>query len=726
MVGILAEKPSQARNFAKALGGMTGTYNGESYVIVPARGHLYEFSDPSKQVPASLAKTYSSWTLDALPWDESIFAWKREKKKDTAQTLKTIRDTFSKCSEVVIGTDDDPTGEGELIAWEILSELALRPAKVSRMYFTDESEKEVRKAFTNRKHIPSMTADMDYVKALYRTQWDFMSMQFTRIATLSVGANNVILRQGRLKSAIVKLVGDQLELIKAYKPVPFYTNKFKDENGHIYVSVDEPSYDSKDKVPIIYKTSAVIIDSKSMAKTAPPKLIDLASLSAKLSSKGIKADTVLKTYQKMYEAQVVSYPRTEDKFITPEQFNDLLPHVDKIAKLVGVDTNLLSHRSPRATHVKTGCAHGANRPGPKVPTNLDSLDGLYGAGAKDIYIILAKNYLSMLAEDYVYERQLGHLEKYPAFKGSANIPMSQGWRAVQYDAEDDDMSSDVNGLGIIANPFISEDVPSKPQAPSVRWLMKQLEKYDVGTGATRTSTYADVTSAKVKCPLLSEKRGKIDMTEYGQMSYGILPGTHIGDLKMTEKVMSDMRLIAEGKASPSDLLKEIRQLVKDDMSVMQANALKVRKEFGIMSKDFEKKEKYQGVWKGDTVSFTRTWGGHRFTDEECAALCRGEEIEVHGLKSAKGTTYGITGKLAQLSYNGNSYVGFERTGFASKTGVPDSWCGHDFTDEEKETLENGGTVMLDGCLSKKGNIFSCEVSYGTREDGSKGIIPNFG
>ena len=30
MVGILTEKPSAARNFAKALGGQKGTYNGES------------------------------------------------------------------------------------------------------------------------------------------------------------------------------------------------------------------------------------------------------------------------------------------------------------------------------------------------------------------------------------------------------------------------------------------------------------------------------------------------------------------------------------------------------------------------------------------------------------------------------------------------------------------------------------------------------------------------
>ena len=90
-----------------------------------------------------------------------------------------------------------------------------------------------------------------------------------------------------------------------------------------------------------------------MKQTAPPRLLDLAALSARLSSRGFKAKDVLAVYQKMYEAQVVSYPRTEDKVITPEQFNELLPKIDQIAGVVGVNPSVLTHRSPRSTHVNT-------------------------------------------------------------------------------------------------------------------------------------------------------------------------------------------------------------------------------------------------------------------------------------------------------------------------------------------------------------------------------------
>ena len=63
MIGILAEKTSAARNFAKALGGMQGNYNGEDYIIVAARGHLYGFiNDPAKQVPVYSKHTRTSST----------------------------------------------------------------------------------------------------------------------------------------------------------------------------------------------------------------------------------------------------------------------------------------------------------------------------------------------------------------------------------------------------------------------------------------------------------------------------------------------------------------------------------------------------------------------------------------------------------------------------------------------------------------------------------------
>lgn len=746
MIGILTEKPSAGRNFAKALGGSSGTYNGEQFTIVSARGHCYEYADPAEMVPESLKDQYKSWDTKYLPWNERDFSWRREiggtsnynrakrmKKGVTAAkqyvdgykaTLKGISSVLSGCDEVVIATDVDPTGEGELLAWEILDELNIRNKKFSRMYFTDESAKEIQKAFVGRKPIASMETDMDYVKALYRSKWDLLSMQFTRIATECVGG--AVIRQGRLKSVMVKIVGDALMALKNYVRKPFYSNKFKDENGVIYSNPDEPRFENKNEVPNSYHPSAVVVDSVERKKTAPPKLIDLAALSARLSSKGFKAKEVLDVYQKMYEAQIVSYPRTEDKVITPEQFNDLLPKVDAIAAVVGINSSALTHRTPRSTHVKKGGAHGANRPGPNVPPSLSDLTK-YGKCAPDIYQILAESYLAMLAEDYEYDSQKGHLADYPKFTGTASVPKVMGWKGIFDDDAGTNEDDNANGLGENASPFIAEGANPKPPTPTMKWLMKQLDKNDVGTGATRTSTYADVTNEKTAYPLLVEKRGKLSMSQYGEMSYILLPDTYIGDVKATEALMQEMRDIADGKLDPATGLARVRDMVTHDLAVMKKNAANLPKEVLNMAGNKTEKEKYSGTWNGKEISFNRAWGGHRFTDAECEDLLAGKEIKVLGLKAKSGKEYGVVGKLSEQEYNGHKYVGFEKTDFVSASGskIPDEWCQHKFTDAEKDALEAGTEVFIEGCVSKKGNVFSCNVKYGKNDKGRMSIIPLF-
>ena len=85
----------------------------------------------------------------------------------------------------------------------------------------------------------------------------------------------------------------------------------------------------------------------------------------------------------------------------------------------------------------------------------------------------------------------------------------------------------------------------------------------------------------------------------------------------------------------------------------------------------------------------------------------------------------MEGKLADMDYNGHQYVGVDWQ-FEGSRDVPNSWCAHKFTDEEKELLRAGERVALTDCVSKRtGKTFSCEVSYGETDRGNKGIVPHF-
>lgn len=651
MIGILTEKPSAKANFVKAFGGAKGTFNGEQYVIVNALGHLYQLKDPDKQVDESLSKKYSSWALSNLPWKHTDMNWIYSTSESGQKYLKEIKDTLSKCDEIVIATDIDPTGEGDLLAGEILFGQNLHKKKLTRMEFVDESSKSLQKAFINRRHVEDFSKDLNYQKALFRSKWDFMSMQFTRIAT-SLSPVRGVIRQGRLKSTMVFLTGEALEELGKYEKVPYFQSQFRDENGVLYTNPKEEKYKEKDLVPNTYKKSNVILDKTTMKKTTPPKLIDLARLSSILAPRGYSSKEVLATYQKMYQEEYLSYPRTADKNITHEQFKEMLPIADSIAKIVGVDITHLTHKKARPTHVKNEGAHGANRPGMKVPTSLKSLEK-FGRAAIPIYTLLAKNYLAMLCEDYEYENQAGHIEDYPKFTGSTNVPKILGWKEIF--STDDEEEGTTQGLGKLGEPIIYEGFPPKPPTPTMGWLMKQLEKHNVGNGSTRTSTYTEVTNESSKYPLMISDKGKLSMTPYGEISHKLLKGTKIGDVKTTESVLNAMDEIGAGKVELIEKkLKEIESLIAHDLKVMKANSSGMEKpEYKQVEKETFKAE------DGSEISFKKEWGGHKFTEEEIDKLSKGEMISIPGLKNKRGKIYTAKGKLMEQSFKGKTFWGFK-------------------------------------------------------------------
>lgn len=733
-VGILTEKPSAARNFAKALGGQKGTYNGEDYVIAFARGHLFELKQPVDQVDPSKRTQYASWALKDLPWDVNDFVFEREKKDGVSKLLSDIRTTLRSCDELAICCDVDPSGEGFLLAWEIISELGLDRKTISRMYFTDESPASIQKAFVSRKRLVSPEDHDEYRMAWLRSRWDFLSMQWTRVASQLAGQRTV-LRQGRLKSAMTVLVGDQLKAHKSWKKVPFYEPRFRDENGVMYSDPDAQRHAKESDVDLSgLHASSVTVDSKTMKRSGPPRMLDLASLSALLSAKGVKAADLLKIYQKMYEDQVVSYPRTADLHVTKEQFAELVSNAPAIARAVGIDPALLTHTAARSTHVKDSGAHGANRPGPNVPKSLADVEAKYGKTGAMIYELLARSALAVLAEDYEYEAQKGHVTDFPSYTGSCSVPKKPGWKAVLGGAsmaDDDDDENNVTGLGTQAQPFVHEGVPPRPAAPTVKWLMKQLERRDVGTGATRTSTFAEVSSSKARYPLMTETRGKINLTEHGDMSYRLLPGTHIGDLTITERVFADMKAVAKGQKNADDVLAEVAGLITDDIAVMTANAQTMRKELGMS--EFVEKEYFEGTWakNGQHVKFNRTWSGHRFTDQECMDLLAGKDIEITATSAKTGNDFSVVGALGESEYKGRKFVGFQAdfkkpTAAAKKGVAPKSMLGVKLTDEQREKIEAGEKVLIKGMKSKKsGKTFDAYLSLEDKPDGTRGIAFSF-
>lgn len=124
-------------------------------------------------------------------------------------------------------------------------------------------------------------------------------------------------------------------------------------------------------------------------------------------------------------------------------------------------------------------------------------------------------------------------------------------------------------------------------------------------------------------------------------------------------------------------------------------------------------ERFEGFWNGQEVKPKRVWSGHRFTDDEIAKLLDGEEIEIEAFSKRNNSTYRCKGRLARLSFNGNDFIGFERTGFINDG--PTRWSGYEFTDAEKEEFLAGKSIEFHNkFISRAGDKFSAILRWNTQ------------
>lgn len=692
---ILAEKPSQMKNYAKDLGGRTGMVLGDHYELAQSHGHLMTLKAPQDQVDdKKLKEKYADWSsLSNFPWNERDFKWRKKAIPATRKMLTTIKSQAKGKDAIVIATDNDPSGEGDLLAWEIIQQIGWH-GQVFREYHEDETKNAFVKALKNKKDVSNPNKEGRYLKAVGRERFDFMSMQLSRIATIlarEAGYNVKVLRLGRLKSVIVMITYKQLLAIENYVKKPFYEVRYKDDHGNVLKRAFNEETDhwrfptkkmAQDDLTSHYLPDAVVIDSQQVKTQQPPKLLNLSQLSIIMGRLGYSNKAVLATYQQMYQDHVVSYPRTEDVAVTPDQYKELLPLRNKIAKVVGVDPKLLTHLKPRKKHITTKASHGANRPGEAVPSSLNELEKKYGKLGRQIYEQLAKSYLAILCEDYVYVLQKAHLQTHPDFKGSSSVPKELNYKAVfdesKIDDHDDDDKKNSHGFAKMAAGFVYEGSNPKPRKPTRAFILGYLQRHNIGNGSTQVSTLSAV--SEQKNAMLKASKGSYTLTELGWLCGFISDGTMIANPNTTKQILDLMKQVEAFKVKMPQIPALMKQVVKHDMPVMRKNAARLRSEDNPISKHIKSarskmvtsKPKATGERDGMTIKFNKSWGGHNFTQVEIADLLAGNVIEFD-FKKKNGETGHVKGTLEKQTYKGHKFWGFKPQWWTASPKPKYSW-----------------------------------------------------
>ncbi|HEX3314394.1 MAG TPA: DNA topoisomerase, partial [Gemmataceae bacterium] len=324
---VLAEKPSVARELASFLGARTrheGYFEGQGYQVTWALGHLGTLKEPEDYDPA-----LKRWTLEALPIVPDRFELKVLDEKGSKQQFAVIKRLFRACEQIICATDAGR--EGELIFRYILELAGAMDKPATRLWLNSLTEAAIRDAF--RKLRPLSDYDTLYAAARCRSQADWIvGLNATRCFTVrNRNAGGLLWSVGRVQTPVLAMLVRRDDEIRTFRPEPFWEllthyrkvlfkfagNRFpKEEEAHGMLERVQGH-------PFVVRS----VERKE-ERDLPPQLYDLTELQRDMNRRfSMSADATLKAAQSLYEAKVITYPRTDSRYLTTdmkEQIPDIL------------------------------------------------------------------------------------------------------------------------------------------------------------------------------------------------------------------------------------------------------------------------------------------------------------------------------------------------------------------------------------------------------------------
>jgi DNA topoisomerase-3 len=321
---ILCEKPSVAKDFAKALGasGKKGCYVSGGTVIAYCVGHLFELCPPEAYDPK-----YKKWSLPDLPIIPSQFMYRKNESTKGQAALVIDLLKRHKDGEVVIATDAGR--EGELIARIALKEAGVKDiSRFKRFWVSEALTKEVILSGIENAR-PLSDYDMLSAQGFARQRADWLAgMNFTRY--MSIGNPPPPFSVGRVQTAVLSAVARRNDEVKNFTSEPYKelaaAVQSKDGVG-IKALLENPKTGKTAffAADFNYCTSAAeqcknkpidSVDVESQEKRKKPeKLLNITGLQkAAFKRFGYKPEETLDTAQALYEThKCLSYPRTPSR-----------------------------------------------------------------------------------------------------------------------------------------------------------------------------------------------------------------------------------------------------------------------------------------------------------------------------------------------------------------------------------------------------------------------------
>ena len=306
---VIAEKPSVAMSLAKVLGAVSrkdGYMEGGGWLVSWCVGHLVELAPADAYDPR-----YGKWVYTDLPilpehWQYIV----PEDKKKQLEVLKSLMHRED-VETVVCATDAGR--EGQLI-FQLVYNLCGCEKPVKRLWISSMEETAIREGFSRLR--PGSEYDRLYQAALCRSQADWLvGINATRLFSVLYQR---MLNVGRVQTPTLAMLVNRAAAIDRFHSEPLYSVVL---DGGGFTAAGEKTDDKQTAETIRAAcdgASAAVqtVTQKERSENAPA-LYDLTALQRDANRLyGFTAQQTLDYTQSLYEKKLVTYPRTDSRFLT--------------------------------------------------------------------------------------------------------------------------------------------------------------------------------------------------------------------------------------------------------------------------------------------------------------------------------------------------------------------------------------------------------------------------
>lgn len=437
----IAEKPSVAREFAKALGmkgaatagARDGYLENEDTIVTWCVGHLITMSYPEVYDPA-----LKKWSFDTIPFIPEEYKYEiidaSSKQFQIVSKLLNREDV----GRIYICTDSGREGEYIYRLVEQMAGVDKSKKDRRRVWIDSQTEEEIMRGIREAKELSAYDNLSD--AAYLRAQEDYlMGINFSRALSLKysytvrnyLGMDRCVIAVGRVMTCVLGMIVKREREIRQFVPTPFYRVLASTEGfeAEWKMTKDSAYLDS----PLLYKENGfkkeesakqlitelsadapieLIVQKveKKTEKKAPPMLYNLAELQNDCSRLfKISPTDTLNTVQTLYERKLVTYPRTDARVLSTA-----------VAKEIGKNIGGLQKYEPLAQYAQYIMQQGGYKGVAKskyvndkqitdhyaiIPTGqgLGNLNGLNDIQRK-VYDIIARRFLSIFFPAAEYEK----------------------------------------------------------------------------------------------------------------------------------------------------------------------------------------------------------------------------------------------------------------------------------------------------------------------------------